>query len=465
VFPDECYSAVPNESCHEGIRRGSLDHSTALWSPISPALLEDRVLWAHYVTLFGGTVSASPVRRAENVSLNVVRLVAASLVVIAHLRALLFVDFSASQSKNALTQVFYLLSSLGHPAVIVFFALSGYWVGGGVIRALGRGTFTWSGYLSARLTRLWLVLIPAVVLTQVLDRVGTALNSSSGIYSGDPAYHTVVPLGGAIQFLGIPETIGNAFFVQGLWVSTIGSNTPLWSLAYELWFYVMFPAILVFCSGRQTGRFRFVALLVLLCAIIVAGPKVLLLFPIWIAGAGLAWKQDPIGRWLKGLPTGVLWSMQVFCVSTTFASAAASSFLGSRLPGADYIIGVASLAMIASFVADDRGSRAALYPLSQAAKWSYSLYAFHLPILAIIVSIVVPWPEQRWQVSPMTLGMGFAVLSAVFLAAYALSLITEAQNEKVRSLFVSERPKGANGSEKPEKRRGHPAEEPSARGH
>jgi peptidoglycan/LPS O-acetylase OafA/YrhL len=183
---------------------------------------------------------------------------------------------------------------------------------------------------------------------------------------------------------------------------------------------------------------------VLLCAAVIAGPKVLLLFPIWIAGAALAWQRERVGLWLKGLPIGVLRSVQIACVSSALGSAAASSFFGSRMPGADYIVGAASLVMIAVFVADDRGRKAALYPVSQAAKWSYSLYAFHLPILAFIVSIVVPWSGQRWQISPSTLGMGAAVLGAVFLAAYALSLITEAQNEKVRAVFASRHPKASN---------------------
>lgn len=386
-------------------------------------------------------MSAPQVRSVENVSLNVVRLVAASLVVVGHLRALLFVDFGESESTSAATQAFYLLGSLGHPAVIVFFALSGYWVGGGAIRALGNGSFTWPRYFLSRLTRLWLVLIPAVLVTQVLDRVGTVLNRTSGVYTGDPAYHSIVPVEGAVQLLGVPETIGNIFFLQSLWVSTIGSNTPLWSLAYEFWFYVMFPAILIACSGRQPGWRRITAFVVLSCAAVIAGPRVLLLFPIWIAGAALAWQRERVAQWLQSLPIGVLRSVQIACISATLASAAASSFFGSRMAGGDYVIGAASLLMTAALVADDRGRNAALYPVSQAAKWSYSLYAFHLPILAFIVSFIVPSPGLRWQISPETLGMFVAVLGAAFLAAYALSVITEGQNEKVRAMLLSRLPK------------------------
>lgn len=382
-------------------------------------------------------------RSAENVPLNIVRLVAASLVVIGHTRALLFVDYGASDAKSAVAQLFYLLTSLGHPAVMVFFALSGFWVGGGAIRAIQRGIFTWRGYLTARLTRLWLVLIPAVILTQVLDRLGTALHESSDVYSGNPAYHTVVPDGGAIQFLGLQETIGNLFFVQSLWVSTLGSNTPLWSLAYEFWFYMMFPAILVLVSRRRSWRDRVLGLAILLGASLIAGPKVLLLFPIWLAGAGLAWQRPKIERTLSGLPPLSFRLLQGGGVAATFGAAAAYSLLGSRMPAANYIIGFASLLMIATFVGDNRGSEARLYPISRGANWSYSLYAFHLPILAFVVSVVMPSSADRWQVSFTAIGLAIAVLTSVFIASYALSLITEARNGRVRAMLAPNRESSA----------------------
>lgn len=372
-------------------------------------------------------MSKSLLNRQPNVSLNVLRLFAASLVVIGHLRALMFVDFVQSDSRGFLVQAFYLFTSLGHPAVMVFFALSGYWVGGGAIRAIGRDSFTWREYLTARLTRLWLVLIPAVLLTQLLDRFGTALNATSGVYSGDPAYHTVVPIGGAVSFLGLPETLGNIFFVQSLWVSTIGTNTPLWSLAYELWFYVMFPAVLLVCSKKQSGRRRVIAGILLICAAAVAGPKVLLLFPIWIAGAAIAWQKSRICHILASLRPATVRLAQLIAVSITCSSAAASSYLDDRLPGSDYIVGAAALLMIAAYVGDDRGMKAPLYRVSQAANWSYSLYAYHLPILALIVSFVLPKSAGRWQVSPANLGMGMLVLAVVFLCAYSFSRITENQ--------------------------------------
>ena len=56
----------------------------------------------------------------------------------------------------------YGISNLGHQAVIIFFALSGYLVGGSVINAIRRSEWSWVRYLTQRLVRLWLVLLPAL---------------------------------------------------------------------------------------------------------------------------------------------------------------------------------------------------------------------------------------------------------------------------------------------------------------
>jgi peptidoglycan/LPS O-acetylase OafA/YrhL len=278
------------------------------------------------------------------------------------------------------------------------------------------------------------VLIPALILTQLLDRIGTGVNGASGIYSGAEGYHTVVPLGGAVQFLGIPETLGNLLFVQSLWVPTLGTNTPLWSLAYELWFYILFPALLLACSSRQPLKRRVIAAVVVVLVSLVAGPKVMLLFPIWVAGAMIAWKKDAITRAFSDARKSAFYAARLITPGLTFAVAAASSYLNERLPGADYIVGFAALMMIAAYAGDVRGPGTPLYRSSQAAHWSYSLYAYHLPIVALIVSFMVPAADQRWQVSPGTVSLGLLVAVIAFLAAYAMSLITEQRKDAALGL-------------------------------
>jgi peptidoglycan/LPS O-acetylase OafA/YrhL len=63
----------------------------------------------------------------------------------------------------------YLITGLGHQWVIVFFVLSGYLVGGSVLRSVAVNHWSWRVYLLNRLTRLYAVLIPALVFGGLLD--------------------------------------------------------------------------------------------------------------------------------------------------------------------------------------------------------------------------------------------------------------------------------------------------------
>lgn len=63
----------------------------------------------------------------------------ALLVMLGHLRAFLFLDFVDLKGTGAVTKVFYFSTGLGHQALMVFFVLSGYCVGGSVLSGLIKG--------------------------------------------------------------------------------------------------------------------------------------------------------------------------------------------------------------------------------------------------------------------------------------------------------------------------------------
>jgi len=376
-------------------------------------------------------------RARVNHALNAVRTIAASLVAISHLRALFFVDFSQSQSNSVVVQAAYFLASLGHPAVIVFFVLSGYWVGGTVVRGVKRGSFCWSDYCTARMTRLWLVLLPAILLTQLLDRLGSAIRPSSDIYKGSAAYHTVVPVEGPLAHLNWSETLGNAFFVQSLHTATLGSNSPLWSLAYEFWYYALFPAALVAISQNAVKNVRIASGAVFVAGCLITGPDVLVLFPVWLLGAALSWKQGAVQRYTESLPTHITAAAKAALSLALLAAAGISVYLSfdSRLTAA--VVAVPAAGLLALLIGGQRPNKvqmAVLRPLSSAAEWSYSLYAVHMPILAILASLLVPAADQRWQLTPLTWIYGSGVFILVMAAAYVLAQVTESKTPIVRKI-------------------------------
>jgi peptidoglycan/LPS O-acetylase OafA/YrhL len=114
---------------------------------------------------------AQPRTVRDNQAINALRSLAAVAVVVGHIRTLYFQDYAVVPHSVAV-QVGYAGTLFGHSAVMVFFVLSGFWVGGAVLAKTRDGRFRASRYGSDRLVRLWLVLLPALAVTAVLDLSG-----------------------------------------------------------------------------------------------------------------------------------------------------------------------------------------------------------------------------------------------------------------------------------------------------
>src|SRR5260370_239799 len=80
---------------------------------------------SHRLTQPGGTMK-------ENVSTftDISRWIAALLVVANHARSLILVDFGEVQNKTVFSKTLYVATGLGHEAVVIFFVISGFLVGG-----------------------------------------------------------------------------------------------------------------------------------------------------------------------------------------------------------------------------------------------------------------------------------------------------------------------------------------------
>jgi peptidoglycan/LPS O-acetylase OafA/YrhL len=117
--------------------------------------------------------------------LGLIRGLAAITVLIYHIRYRFFFDYNDVTDPNWFSFSFYTLSSFGHDAVIVFFVLSGYFISASVFRDQTAGRWSWKRYLVNRFTRLYLVLLPALLLTALWDSLGLDFYSDNPIYSGE----------------------------------------------------------------------------------------------------------------------------------------------------------------------------------------------------------------------------------------------------------------------------------------
>lgn len=159
--------------------------------------------------------------------------------------------------------------NIASDAVVIFFVISGLVIAYAAGRDANLQTYAFN-----RLTRLFSVLIPALILTLVFDAIGTR----AAIEAYPQGYYQALPVG---EFLLRGLTFTNQWI--GIWDHVrLGTNGPLWSLSYEVAYYLIF-GVAVFLSGAL--RVALIALVALL-----AGVPVLALLPAWGLGV-LVWHR------------------------------------------------------------------------------------------------------------------------------------------------------------------------------
>lgn len=308
--------------------------------------------------------------RGFSIYLDLVRFLAACLVYLYH------------SNQRLLVEAILPASNYGHSSVIVFFVLSGY-----VITYItDTKENTWTSYSASRLSRVYSVAIPAVVLTLILDAFGRALYPA--LYSGYPGDQLAL------------RSLASLFFANEIWFISITSlsNVPYWSICYEIWYYAAF-GLLTFLP-RRAGWVA-VALLAL-----VLGPKVLLLAPIWGLGVLLyRW------HWPKRWSIGWSWIL----LAGTFLAIAAFHYFGisgtitdglrdfmgpdrhkeftfSKFFPADYILGVlvfvnfAAMRNVAPLV--ERLFLAVEKPVKILASYTFTLYLLHQPFFLFWAAVI-----------------------------------------------------------------------------
>ncbi|HTD95800.1 MAG TPA: acyltransferase, partial [Edaphobacter sp.] len=323
---------------------------------------------------------------------DLIRGLAAMVVLFEHSRNLFFIDYPQLTEHRSLLALPYLLSSAGHQAVIVFFLLSGYFISGAVFRALERNQWQWKGYLLRRFLRLWVVLVPALLLCLFWDKLGIHLGHAPALYSGAVSNHML----GDVRHLLAPHIFfGNLFFLQVVLTPVFGSDGALWSLAYEFWYYILFPLGVLALWRRTPLRHRLLyGALFLATAWFVRG-GILTSFPIWLAGAVLVKLPPP--RLSARTAGRVRMAAAILYLPFFFGLAKFHA-----LPGllSDYLLTVITFGLLwlllsatGRYTPGDPRERLS----RNLARFSYTLYAVHTPLLVFLASLLIG--DTRWTPS------------------------------------------------------------------
>src|SRR4051794_5522765 len=198
--------------------------------------------------------------------LDLLRLGAALLVLFGHTRGLLFVSIHDVPDAGLGTKLFYFLSGIHREGVSIFFAVSGFLVGGAVWRAVRDHRFDARSYLTSRFVRIYLVFLPAIALTFVLDAIGRHFFLDTRFYGVRP----LMPIGVTSDW-GWGQLACNLAGLQGIACLPLGANIPLWSLGFEWVFYLVAPALFGLCLSGRPSLVRLVGIaLLFLCLSLLA---------------------------------------------------------------------------------------------------------------------------------------------------------------------------------------------------
>jgi len=307
-------------------------------------------------------------------SLDGLRGLAATIVLLHHWLLIARPLLEGSLSWAIISQSPVKLLTAGNEAVLVFFVLSGLVV----VLPVFRPGFSWMGFLSARIVRLYGPVIAALALSALLIFLVPRDRSS-------------MPPGSWMAETHADTVTWQAFLSQASLVPRQYSlNNPLWSLHWELLYSILLP--FATALALLVRRWALTAVIVC-CALSLIGrvfeQSELLYFPIFLMGTImaarmpdlLAWVERPRARWF--MPVFATLSVLMLIASWLARPIAPS---GSELshvlwalaaPGAAGIV-VVSLAW----------APAIRFFSTRVLQWlgkiSFSLYLVHVPVLATL---------------------------------------------------------------------------------
>lgn len=334
--------------------------------------------------------------------LDFCRFLAALIVVVTHVRGFLFVQYGALTNKGFMSAIFFALTKLGQEAVIVFFVLSGYLVGGKAIERMLAGRFDPADYAIDRISRIWVPLFPALILSALISPVGD----------------------------GFFVWCGNIFGLQHVLVPELGGNGPLWSLAYEIWFY-----ILIYAVGRQVTKpgFDIISLLLMISVALVftkLEPQYMLC---WIVGALFYIKPHRLSSVQGGLVAGGVMLASVAMLQLTGDGIMAKVHIPHEVESVFYITLAAGFGYGLIPLTRLPANKLCTWASPMAA-FSYTLYLTHYPLL-----LWIRW--RGWgglsRVGIRELGLFFGVTLACVLLAWLIYLPFERNTGRIRSLIKS----------------------------
>lgn len=346
------------------------------------------------------------------------RFLAALEVFLFHLRGSVFEPYDqfAPAHKNVVVIGWFAITHFGGEAVLFFFVLSGYLVGGGLIERVRAGSFRPRDYAIDRATRMLVPFVPALAAAVALQFFKNESVSAAGI-------------------------VGNLASLQGVLVEPYPYIGVDWSLAYEFWFYILGGALAACLLAPRWRPFAIAFAAAGFLVFCVLDRDLLFCWMLGALASQIELKQMRPAWLLFG---AVLTSVGLFLANELFAGFRAHFFSSSTINVSltRLMITIGMLIVLRNLVMlrprspvarrlDALGTRLAAF--------SYSLYLVHALLLAFCVHLGMPTQQDMTTRSLAQYG-GYIVF--IPLTAYAFYWLFERHTNAVRR-FLKRRLPGA----------------------
>ena len=353
----------------------------------------------------------------QSLLMNLLRGLASLQVAAAHLRAEVYPGLRNLDEPGLAYMALAFFTGFAHQAVMVFFLISGWLVGGSLLNKMGQPRALRS-YAIDRATRLWTVLLPTFFLM-------LAIGLATGAATPEPAGFSAPGEFSAGAF------VGNLLGLQTVAVERFGGNYPLWSLANETWYYIQFPLLLLVFTGR--GLLQQAAGAALLALSMAFLPYVMsLYFGIWLLGALFS-------RIRIDSSVGVRLFLLVVAaaVSVYYRIYGVNDDILPESFGQDLICSLPIVVLLAT-MNKPIGNSTVLRRVGTLGKWlsefSFTLYVLHVPLIHLLQYVGRTWfgREMLDPARPADFALYFGLLAFLMGTSYLSYLLFERNTYRVR---------------------------------
>lgn len=346
--------------------------------------------------------------------LDWLRWLSALIVVLDHCRFWVFKPFGelAPTSQGIFSKIFYSAVLMSNEAVLVFFILSGFLVGGKTTESLvNRKTINVKSFFVNRMTRIWLPLAFALGLTAI-----------SQLIMG--------------QRIDIVRMFGNFLCLNG----TMGIQSELailWTMPYIVWFYMLLASLIMICD-KDNGNTQ-VCLGVVLMGITLAVATALTTKLFIVVGFGaLAFFLSKIRLpkaffcFSLGFAISLIVLTKLVRPSNAIDQSGWISYFD--LDTLKLIEGIVFAVLISQIVnATPSGKMLKIEQgAKQLAKFSYSMYLTHLIVVNLLVWAGLPQYDS-FSFESIVVYLSLVLLCVLF--GYISYLLVEKHTVKLKKLF------------------------------